>query len=84
MLGRLVDKANAMDLLREFEVGKERAKISLNHFADDTLFFVKNDSHLKYLVEILLSFCEMPGFTVNLEKKVHYWGLIANKRKWEG
>lgn len=47
MLGRLVDKANAMDLLKGFEVGKERAEISHNHFADDTLFFVKNDSQLE-------------------------------------
>lgn len=68
MLGRLIDKAKAMNLIRGLQVGKEMVEISHIQFADDILFFVKKERHVRFLVEVLNSFCQMSGLNVNLEK----------------
>lgn len=50
-------------------MGKERVEVSHIQFTDDTLLFVNNKSHLRFLVEILNSFCQMSGLMINMEKE---------------
>lgn len=50
VLGRLMDKAKALNEIRGMEVGREKVEVSHIQFADDTLFFVKTESHLRYLL----------------------------------
>lgn len=51
MLSRLVEKAKSLDFIRGVQVGRERVEISHIQFADDTLFFVKEVDHLRFLVK---------------------------------
>lgn len=46
-----------------------RVEVSHIQFTDDTLLFVNNKSHLRFLVEILNSFCQMSGLMINMEKE---------------
>lgn len=64
-LGRLVDKAKVENELRGLKVGRDKIEISHIRFADDILFFVKSESHLRCLVEILNSFSQKSGLKIN-------------------
>lgn len=37
-------------------------------FTDDTLFFVKTESHLWFLIQVLNSFCQISGLMINMKK----------------
>lgn len=45
-------------MVRGLEVGKDKIEVSHIQFADDTLFFVKTDSHLRCLVGFLILLTE--------------------------
>uniref|UniRef100_A0A803PZS1 Reverse transcriptase domain-containing protein n=1 Tax=Cannabis sativa TaxID=3483 RepID=A0A803PZS1_CANSA len=48
--------------------GKDNVQISHLQFADDTLFFVKDEASLRKLVEIVETFCGVSSLKVNLNK----------------
>lgn len=68
VLMRLIDKAKAMDLIRGLEMGRDKVEVSHIQFADDTLLFVKKEDHIRFLVDVVTSFCNMFGLKINLEK----------------
>lgn len=45
VLGRLIDKAKAMHLIRGLQVGRETVEISHIPFVDDVLYFMILESH---------------------------------------
>ena len=68
-LGRMIDKLVSQNMLECFEVGREKIKISHLQFADDTLFFVKeNEDNLRTLNSALKIFCEVFGSKINFGK----------------
>ena len=62
-------KAKEYSLINGFEMGKEKVMVSHLQFADDTLFFIKNDDHsLNNLIMLLDVFCSASGLKINLAK----------------
>uniref|UniRef100_A0A803QQM3 Reverse transcriptase domain-containing protein n=1 Tax=Cannabis sativa TaxID=3483 RepID=A0A803QQM3_CANSA len=68
VLGRMVDKAIDTESLSGFQIGKDDIQLSHLQFADDTLFFVKDEASLQKLVKIVEAFCGISGLKVNLNK----------------
>ena len=68
-LSRLVEKARCSGMINGFEVGKDKVVVSHLPFADETLFFMKNDAHsLHNLIRLLDVFCLASGLKINLAK----------------
>ena len=56
-------------LIEGFIVGRDRTRVSLQQFTDDTIFFSKaSQEHLQNLKLILLVFGQVSGLKINLEK----------------
>ena len=69
VLSRLMIRAEETELIEGFIVGKDRTKVSLLHFVDDTIFFSKASlERLQNLKLILLVFGQVSGLKINLEK----------------
>ncbi|XP_073291108.1 protein ILITYHIA [Primulina huaijiensis] len=68
VMGRMIDKAKDRNLIRGIEVGRDKIEISHIQFADDTLFFGQTDDHIRFLVQVVNSFCDMSGLKINWEK----------------
>ena len=69
VLSRLVSKAEERGIIRGFEVGRERVKISHLQFADDTILFLDADEENMRDVTILVRGFELlSGLKVNLSK----------------
>lgn len=66
-LGRMVDKAKERKEVEGLELGRENIEISHIQFADDIMFLVKSESHLRCLMEILNYFSHQSGLKINLE-----------------
>lgn len=79
-LGRLVDRAKVGNEIMGLELGRDKFEVSHIQFADDTLFLVKDESHLRCLVEILNSFSQKSGWKINLEKKF-FIGIVSIRRE---
>ena len=57
ILGRMTDKLVSRNLVDCLEVGREKIKVLHLQFADDTLFFIKeNDNNLRALYSALKVF----------------------------
>ena len=68
-LGRLTDKLVNQNLVECFEVGRDKIKISHLQFADDTLFFIKEDEiNIRTLFSILKIFSSVSGLKINFGK----------------
>ena len=64
-----MEKARGCDMINGFEVGKEKVMVSHLQFADDTLFFIKNDDHsLNNLLLLLDVLGSVFGLKINLAK----------------
>ena len=73
VLNRLLFRAKETVLTKGFFVGRDRTRVSLLQFADDTIFFSKASlEHLQNLKIILLVFGQVSGLKINLEKKHHF------------
>ncbi|RVW93473.1 hypothetical protein CK203_035098 [Vitis vinifera] len=69
VLSRLMIKAEETRLTEGFFVGRDRTRVSLLQFADDTIFFSKASlEHLQNLKIILLVFGQVSRLKINLEK----------------
>ena len=69
VLNRLLFRAKETVLTKGFFVGRDRTRVSLLQFADDTIFFSKASlEHLQNLKIILLVFGQVSGLKINLEK----------------
>lgn len=69
VLSRMVTKACDKGVVKGFEVGNKKVKLSHLQFADDSIFFLeKNDQNLDNLLEILKVFSMISGLKINLEK----------------
>ena len=69
VLSRLMIRAKETRLIEGFFVGRDRTRVSLLQFADDTIFFFKASlDHLQNLKLILLVFGQVSGLKINLEK----------------
>ncbi|RVX09397.1 GTP-binding protein TypA/BipA-like [Vitis vinifera] len=65
----LMIKAEETGITEGFFVGRDRTRVSLLQFADDTIFFSKASmEHLQNLKIILLVFGQVSGLKINLEK----------------
>ena len=68
-LGRMIDKLVDQHILDCFEVGIDKIKVSHLQFADDTLFFVKEDEiNIRTLYSALKIFCSVSGLKINFGK----------------
>ena len=64
-----MEKARECNLINGFDVEKEKVIVSHLQFADDSLFFIKNDDHsLNNLILLLDVFCLASGHKINLAK----------------
>ena len=73
VLRRLMIRAEETGLTEGFFVGRDRTRVFLLQFADDTIFFSKASlEHLQNLKIILLVFGQVSGLKINLEKKHHF------------
>ena len=69
VLSRLMIRAEETGLTEGFFVGRDRTKVFLLQFADDTIFFSKASlEHLQNLKIIFLVFGQVLGLKINLEK----------------
>ena len=69
VLSRLIFKAEERGLIEGFLVGRNRTRVSILQFADDTIFFSKASmEHLQILKIIILVFGQVSSFKINLEK----------------
>ena len=69
VLSRMMIRAEETGLIEGFIVGKDRTKVSLLHFVDDTIFLSKASLEcLQNLKLILLVFGQVSGLKINLEK----------------
>ncbi|KAJ9695822.1 hypothetical protein PVL29_011012 [Vitis rotundifolia] len=69
VLSRLLFRAEEIGLTEGFFVGRDRTRVSLLQFVDDTGFFSKASlEHLQNLKIILLVFGQVLGLKINLEK----------------
>ncbi|RVW15777.1 LINE-1 retrotransposable element ORF2 protein [Vitis vinifera] len=69
VLSRMLFRAEETGLTEGFSVGRDRTRVSLLQFADDTIFFSKASmEHLQNLKIILLVFGQVSGLKINLEK----------------
>ncbi|RVW50795.1 hypothetical protein CK203_076874 [Vitis vinifera] len=69
VLSRLMIRAEESGLTEGFFVGRDKIRVSLLQFADDTIFFFKASlEHLQNLKIILLVFGQVSGLKINLEK----------------
>ncbi|KAJ9701102.1 hypothetical protein PVL29_006450 [Vitis rotundifolia] len=70
VLSRLLFRAEEIGLTEGFFVGRDRTRVSLLQFIDDTIFFSKASlEHLQNLKIILLVFGQVSGLKINLEKR---------------
>ena len=68
-LSRLMEKSRGCGLINGFEVGNDKVMVSHLQFADDTLFFLKNDDHsLDNLILLLNIFCLASRLKINMAK----------------
>ena len=64
-------KAEETGITEGFFVGRDRTRVSLLQFADDTIFFSKASmEHLQNLKIILLVFGQVSGLKINSEKNI--------------
>ena len=64
-----MEKARGCAMRNGFEVGRDKVMVSHLQFADDTLFFIKNDEHsLSNLLLLLEAFSLASGIKINLAK----------------
>ena len=69
VLSRLMIRAEETGITEGFLVGRDRTRVSLLQFADDTIFFSKASLDLlQNLKIILLVFGQVSGLKINLEK----------------
>ena len=69
VLSRLMIRAEEAGITEGFLVGRDRTRVSLLQFADDTIFFSKASLDLlQNLKIILLVFGQVSGLKINLEK----------------
>ena len=69
VLGRLTDKLVSQDLVQCLELGKDKVKVSHLQFADDTLFFLKeNEDNIRTLYSALKIFCTVSSLKINFGK----------------
>ena len=69
VLSRLMIRAEETGISEGFFVGRDRTRVSLLQFVDDTIFFSKASmEHLQNLKIILLVFEQVSGLKINLEK----------------
>ena len=68
-LGRLIDKLVGQNLVECFEVGRDKIKVSHLQFADDTLFFIREDeNNIRTLFSALKIFSTVSGLNINFGK----------------
>ena len=78
-LSRLVEKARCTVMINGFEVGKDNVVVSHLQFADDTLFFMKNDDQsLHNLIRLLDVFCLASGLKI---KDFTFFNQIATQKQ---
>ena len=69
IFSRLVIRAEETGITEGFFVGRDRTRVSLLQFANDTIFFSKASmEHLQNLKIILVVFGQVSGLKINLEK----------------
>ncbi|RVW60988.1 putative ribonuclease H protein [Vitis vinifera] len=69
VLSRLMIRAEETTITEGFFVGRDRTRVSLLQFVDDTIFFSKASmEHLQNLKIILLVFGQVSGLKINLKK----------------
>ena len=69
VLGRMTDKLVRQNLVDCLEIGREQIKVSHLQFANDTLFFIKeNENNLRTLYSALKIFCYASGLKINFGK----------------
>ena len=65
----MTDKLVSQNLVDYLEVGREKLKVSHLQFADDTLFFIKeNENNIRILYSTLKVFCGVSGLKINFGK----------------
>ena len=69
VLSKMMIRVEESGLTEGFVVGRDRTRVSLLQFADDTIFFsLASSEHLQRLELILLVFGQVLGLKFNLEK----------------
>ena len=69
VLSKMMIRVQEIGLTEGFIVGRDKTRVSLQQFTDDTIFFSKASlEHLQNLKIILLVFGQVSGLKINLEK----------------
>ena len=69
VLGRMTDKLVSQNMVECMEVGREKVKVSHLQFADDILFFIKeNENNIRTLYSTLKIFSGVSRLKINFGK----------------
>lgn len=69
VLNRLVERARGVDLIKGFEIGREKICLSHLQFADDTIFFLsKEECNIRNFIGMLDMFGVASGPKINIAK----------------
>ena len=71
VLSKMMIRVQEIGLTEGFIVGRDKTRVSLQQFTDDTIFFSKaSQEHLQNRKLILLVFGQVSGLKINLEKNI--------------
>ncbi|RVX15851.1 Tetratricopeptide repeat protein SKI3 [Vitis vinifera] len=81
VLSRLMIRAEETGIIEGFFVGRDRTRVSLLQFADDTIFFSKTSmEHLQNLKIILLVFGQVSGLPLGRNPKtISFWDPVVER-----
>lgn len=95
-LGRIIDRAREVSLVKGLEVGKDKVEITHLQFADDTILFLRADEeNLRGITRVLKIFSGISGLKINADKSsliginldqvtVESWAAVigCSKEEW--
>ena len=67
------NKIRSIEVIKPFKIPKCNTQFKLLKYADDTLFFIRDESSLKKILDELSLFGKVAGPKLNKDKSIMMW-----------